>query len=152
MASGLLDTGFESIKYVRDNIEGEAYRILAEIQNIVIELNTNEQLFKGIDSKGQKLKPKYSRVRYARAKNTVNPLPGYGTPDLKLTGDFYRDFYLKAEPERKFSLFSSDEKAPKLQEKYGEDIFGLTADNEHKINFEEVLPRLIEWMLSNMKI
>lgn len=152
MSSGLLDTGFESIEYARNNIQDQALKILREIDEIVIGLNTEKQLFEGINSLGQKLKPSYRNERYKRAKNSVNPLPGLGTPDLKLTGGFYKDFYLIARDDGTFTTFSSNEKADKLKSKYGDSIFGLTKENEEKINLDELLPRLEKWLLKVIRI
>lgn len=147
----VLSKYYAQLDAIENGLEQEAYRILADVQDIITNLNTEGQLKLGIDSKGQKLKPKYSRVRYARAKNSVNPLPGLGTPDLKLTGSFYSNFYLTAK-NKEFELFSSDDKADKLQAKYGKDIFGLTVENNKIVNYEILLPRLLEWVLNQIKI
>lgn len=147
-SSGLLDEQLRSIEDVRRELDTQAKRIIAEIQDKIIDLNTKDQLFKGLDSKGQKLSPKYASVRYKRAKNSSNPLPGIGTPDLKLTGKFYSNFYLTAN-KGVFDIFSSDEKSDKLASKYGEDIFGLSVDNEGKIN-QEIYEELLKWILTKI--
>lgn len=148
MGSGLLDQQFERIEAIKRQLDDQALKIIAELQDKIVELNTKDQLFKGLDAKGQKLSPKYSRVRYARAKNSANPLPGLGTPDLKLTGKFYSDFFVTAK-NGEFELFSSDDKADGLEAKYGEDIFGLSLDNEGKIN-KQITEELFKWILSKM--
>lgn len=150
MRSGMLEGVFGSIEQTRRDLDREALRVIAEVQDIIVKYN-KDQLFEGLNAKGQKLSPKYSRVRYARAKNSMNPLPGMGTPDLKVTGKFYSGFYLTAK-NGKFDFFSSDEKAEKLEAKYGEDIFGLTKPNEDKVNFDEIYPKLLEWILNRVKI
>ena len=147
-----LTTHLKQLDKTAQNVEKEAYRIIAAAQKEITALNTNEQLYKkGIDAEGRKLKPDYSRVRYARAKHKFNPLPGYGTPDLKLTGSFYKQWYLVAR-NKQIEFFSSDAKADKLQDKYGENIFGLTSENERLLNEEILLPRLVEWLLKIWKI
>lgn len=136
---------------IDSGLEQEAYRILANVQDQVTELN-KAQLKQGLTPLGQKLSPKYRNIRYARAKNTVNPLPGFGTPDLKFTGRFQSNFYLTAS-NKKFDIFSSDAKTDKLIAKYGkENIFGLTIENNEIVNYEILLPKLMTWVLSKLKI
>jgi len=151
MGSGLLDTTFQSLKTVRNDLPEKALQIVAEVQDEIIKYNTEKQLMLGIDNQGRKLSPKYSRVRYARAKNSRNPLPGLGTPDLNLTGSFHSNFYLVMKG-NEFSFLSSDEKADKLTAKYGNSIFGLTEENEELVNLELIYPKLIEWILSQVKV
>lgn len=147
----VLDKYYRQIDTIDKGLEQEAYKILVEAEEIITALNTG-QLYEGKTPKGQKLTPKYSRVRYARAKNELNPLPGFGTPDLKVTGDFYSEFYLTAK-NQEFELHSSDFKTGFLEKKYGkENIFGLTVQNNKIVNYEIVLPRLMEWVLSKIKI
>lgn len=147
----VLQKYFNQLDTIEKGLEQEAYRILANVQDIITDLN-KEQLQEGKTPKGQKLKPDYSRVRYARAKQQQNPLPGFGTPDLKLTGKFYSEFYLTAK-NKEFTLYSSDFKTEFLVPKYGEEnIFGLTVENNKIVNYEILLPRLMEWVLKNLKI
>lgn len=147
----VLDKYYRQIDEIDKGLEQEAYKILAEVQEIITKLNT-DQLLEGKTPKGQKLEPEYSRERYKRVKNKLNPLPGYGTPDLKLKGDFHSEFYLTAK-NQEFELHSSDFKTPFLEKKYGKDnIFGLTVQNNKIVNYEILLPRLLEWVLSKIKI
>lgn len=154
--SGLLDSAINSIDVTLRSLDDQALRIVAEIQDKITDLN-KDQLMQGLDGTGQKLKPKYSRVRYARAKNSVNPLPGYGTPDLKLTGKYYTSLYVVANNDNTFEINSDrTEKgfdlAGHLEEKYGENHLLLTKENEDKINFEEIYPKLLEWILSQLQL
>ena len=146
----VLSKYYRKLDEVDRGLEQEAYRILANVQDQITQLN-KDQLQKGQNKKGQKLSPKYSRVRYARAKAKVNPLPGFGTPDLKLTGRFYSDFFITAK-NKEFTVFSSDEKADVLKSKYGEDIFGLTVENNRIVNYEILLPELLQWILQKLEI
>ncbi len=150
MASGLLDTALLSIERVRNDLPSQALRVLAETQQLIIDLNTKDQLQKGLDNQGNKITPSYRNARYARAKNSRNALPGLGTPDLNLTGSFQKNFYV-INRGKEFELFSSDKKASDLNIKY-DNIFGLTPDNEDKYNLEILLPRLTQWMLLTLKI
>lgn len=86
-------------------------------------VENKKQLFEGFDNTGEKIKRKYRSNKYARVKNQMNPLPGLGVPDLKVTGSFYNGIkvdyqsgVLTTEP--------SDSKGADLEEKYS-GIFGL---------------------------
>lgn len=147
--SGMLDEAFGSLRKIKGNLVQQAETIVAEVQDIILDYN-RDRLYKGENAQGQKIRPNYSRVKYARAKNQMNPLPGLGTPDLKVTGRFYAEFYLTAN-NGKFEIFSSDEKAKVLKAKYG-DIFGLTVEDERIVNFDEIYPRLLKWILMNLSI
>ncbi len=153
MNGGLFDKAVSSIQSIKADLVPQAYRILAELQDEIVRLNTQEQLFKGKDATGQKITPKYKRRRYAVAKNRMNPQPGMGTPDFKVTGAFYKGFYVKPIKDDKgsFEMDSSDDKTPFLVGRSGEKIFGLTTDNEGKIN-QETEERLLEWIISQINI
>lgn len=142
---------YTQLDNVGKGLEQEAYKIIANVQYQIVKLNT-DNLLKGLTPLGQKLKPSYSRERYKRAKNKLNPLPGIGTPDLKLTGDFHKSFYVVAKNEQ-FSLEASDDKTGLLSKKYGEkNIFGLTVEDNEIVNYELILPKLLEWVLSQLTV
>jgi hypothetical protein len=106
----------------------DAYSIAAEAadetKDNFVSLNA-EQMHKGLDSEGEKI-GEYRSELYAEQKHRINPLPGFGFVDLRLTGAFYEGMYMRVEGD---SLLegSEDEKAEGLEEKYGKAIFGLSA-------------------------
>lgn len=55
-----------------------------------------EQLIHGEDSLGNKL-PKYSSNSYSKKKAALNSLPGFGIPDLRVSGKLYGDMRVLAE-------------------------------------------------------
>jgi len=72
----------------------------------------------------------YANEEYADEKHSMNPLPGWGYPDLKLTGRFYKSFYAVLEGDN-IEIGAKDEKTGWLSEHYEEDrIFGLTEENK----------------------
>jgi len=126
-------------------VESEAHKIVYSLEQEIISLNQDKQLFeKGIDKKGVRLQP-YSSFTKAvkRQKGEV-----FNRTTLLDTGDFYENFYVYAR-DGKFGVFSTDAKTPLLTAKYGKDIFGLTLDNEKKIN-DKVLQQLIEWIFKRL--
>lgn len=86
------------------------------------EEENRKQLFEGQAKTGEITK-KYKNNKYARVKNEMNPLPGLGTPDLKVTGAFYRGIRVEVSGET-LNIKSTDSKGPDLEAKY-KDIFGL---------------------------
>ena len=94
----------------------------------IVFLNTDNQLFQGIDAKGKKLFPPYSRktIKIKRAK-------GQPTNRVTLldTGDFHNSFLIVYGNDF-FEITANDRKTKKLELKYGSDIFGLT-DNSLQI-------------------
>ena len=63
---------------------------------------------------------------YALMKHEMNPLPGLGIVDLKLTGAFYNAFYFDREA---LEVTSSDSKTETLKERFGKLLFKYTPDS-----------------------
>lgn len=82
------------------------------------------QLQHGEDSTGRKITPRYANRGYAALKNAENPKPGFGTPDLRYTGGFYRGIKTTVN-NRGVRTTGTDEKTPELQFKYGDEIIGI---------------------------
>jgi hypothetical protein len=106
-------------------VEKEILRIIKENEQAIIELNQNQLLLDGKDSKGKKL-PEYQSKRYKEQKRLINPA---GVTDLRLTGQFYDAFFIDTS-KLPIVIDSSDSKRNDLVKKYGKDIFGL--DEESK--------------------
>jgi hypothetical protein len=86
------------------------------------------QMSDGLNAEGDKI-GRYRNPAYARMKNSMNPKPGFGTPDLKLTGAFYKDIYTEVRGD-KLIIDSVNEKTQALAEKYSEKIFGLNKETK----------------------
>jgi len=76
----------------------------------------------------------------------MNPKPGFGTPDLKLSGDFQSSFILKKKG--KNYMFDATVKYKKYitpsRGDYGYDnVLGLTDKNEKEANKEIIYPELM---------
>lgn len=97
----------------------------------IIALNKS-QLQQGKTTKGAKIKPKYKRERYARAKNRQNPLAGKGTPDLFFSGRFYK-LFITILQNRLWEVTSLSPLTAQLKFKY-KDIMGLNRKNTQTIN------------------
>jgi hypothetical protein len=88
-----------------------------------------EQQYAGKEATGQEITPAYARL-------TVQIKKAKGQPadrvTLKDTGAFYRQQYTAFQNDH-FEIKSRNGKTPKLLEKYGENIFGLTAGNKARL-------------------
>jgi hypothetical protein len=80
-------------------------------------------MHKGLNAHGEPL-GQYQNEVYAEMKHSMNPLPGFGVPDLRLTGAFYRATSVTVSGQSVITN-SSDSKSAELQAKYGKEIFGL---------------------------
>lgn len=99
-----------------------------EFQRLVGFLNTEQQLYLGIDSKGESLgEYSDSTIAYKKRKNQV-----VDRVTLKDTGDFYSDFDIIPQ-EDGFLITNVNEKALILIDKYGNNIFGLVDENLQKV-------------------
>ncbi len=74
----------------------------------------------------------YASFLYQRQKLAQNPLAG-GTVDLILTGALSGDLTVFPLAGGNFSIFSKDEKAISIADKYGLDVYGLTKEEEEMI-------------------
>lgn len=101
-------------------------------------LNTG-QMYEGLDGTGQKILPQYKSPQYAREKNYMNPLPGYGYPDAHLTGAFYRGYRLTVEGDE-LVKDSNVDYADKLFEKYDNELGQLDEENHEKYIDEALAP------------
>ena len=94
----------------------------------LLDLNRS-QLIIGQKSDGQAITPKYS-TNYAKRKKGSRSSP---TPDLKVTGKFYRSFQTKL-TEKQIEIEGTRESkgfdvAEHLEKRYSEDIYGLTENH-----------------------
>lgn len=115
----------------RLDLRAEVPVIVENTEEQVLDLNREQLLLHGTDSEG-KLLQEYRSAAYARKKNRQNPNPGYGNPDLHLTGYFHSTFALKDITPKTFRITATDSITGKLTEKYGENIFGLSKDSTRR--------------------
>lgn len=120
----------EFAKGVRSiNMRAEIPRIMETTGKELVAYN-HDQLQHGILSTGEDIRPYYSDFAYADKKHQQNSKAGFRHPDLKDKGNFYKQFQVSAGFTGIYTIESRDFKAPKLEEKYGKFIFGLTKQNK----------------------
>lgn len=100
-----------------------------EIKEYVIFLNTDEQLFQGIDSEGISLKSiggDYSDFTKDLKQQKGQPIDRVTLLD---TGDFYDTFSVEALRDAIIINANTIKEGNDLQDRWGNDLVGLTADN-----------------------
>ena len=133
----------------RLNVMTELDLILTELQKVIIGMN-QEQLSLGYDANKEQLQD-YATESYAGFKiDVVGSRAPLGTPDLKLTGDFYDGFKIILS-ETTITITSEDIKTLNLEGKYG-DIFGLTDDFLSQLANQYIFPLLIQRIKQYFKV
>jgi hypothetical protein len=114
--------------------------IFIERKDDIIHYNTDVQLYaKGIGSDGKKLEPMYKPSTIAMKKR-LNLPSGHVT--LFQKGKFYAGEDIDA-TESEATFVNYDPKFPKLAEKYGDKILGLTPENWRIVNNEIIAPGVL---------
>lgn len=124
--------------------------IIEDHEDIITGYN-KDQLKHGYTFNSEKVNPLYGSLFYALEKNKQNPLAGYGTPDLFLTGAFYRGFFISITG-KSFIISSSDKKTESLVDKYGMDIFGLSSGSIAMYIKSDFFPELKKFIESTYKL
>jgi len=105
-------------------------------------LNKTQLYNYGVGSDGIKLTT-YKSKYYAKEKSYDNPRPGFGIPDLFVTGAFYNGIGVVIN-KKTFITDSTDVKASRLELLYGSHIYGLTAQNKTIYATQTLLPVLLK--------
>jgi hypothetical protein len=130
----------EYIAHLRKvNTEEVILEVLRDQQHTILDLNIEQQMG-GLNSAGEILGT-YAEGPYKVFKESLNPAAD-GNVDLRLTGSFHNSFYIEAE---RFPVYirARDSKEPKLVERYGEEIFGLTEENKG-VARDQLKPYIVE--------
>lgn len=148
MPSRELQPYFKQLARLKTGAADQAYKIVATLQSEIIHFIQDRQLLdKGIDGKGRFLGT-YAPYTIALKKQKGEI---YTHTTLLDTGDFYEGFYVIGKYGN-IHIFSTDQKAEDLVERYGPDIFTLTVDHSQIVNETLILPKLVEWLLNSIEI
>jgi len=116
-----------------------------DFKELVIELNTNNQLFEGIDSNGVTLSSiggKYADVTIAFKRSNSQP---FDRVTLKDTGAFYESFNVRYEMGGIVIDADTIKEGDDLRERWGNDILGLTDESIEKLVFF-LVPLIVEFI------
>ena len=93
------------------------------------------QIYGGIDGEGNKIHPKYHGKSYSVKKALLNPKPGYGVPDMFLSGALYKGMGLVIVNKDKFDFRSNVTYFSKLENYYqknGSTVFKLSQKSKNE--------------------
>lgn len=146
MATTVFDY-MQKIDKVIEALPNETERIILSNSEKILDLNRDAQLYeKGITSEGNLLFPPYANITRQIKANKLQPINRVTLFD---TGDFYRGFDIRINYPI-FSIYSTDQKSSDLMDKYGSDIFGLTVENQRKVNYEILKPEIDAFIKKNL--
>jgi len=127
------------LKNVIDDFDSITDKVLDDNKQAYADENTRVLFNEGVDSQGNKL-PEYSETTKRIKAKKGQPT---NRMTLKDTGDFHKGFFARISS-GKMTISSKDDKTNELTERYGQDIFGLQADDRRLVSREMVLPELIK--------
>lgn len=111
-------------------VDMDTLKELAVEENSVTIAKLNaDQMLEGLTAEAKPIRPKYTPTYLKRKRRMGYSLDG--TPDLKYTGAFQGDMDTLVN-RGEYNVTSYDEKANMLRNRYGAEIFGLSADNIEK--------------------
>lgn len=115
-------------------------KALRDEENFILELNTDEQLYKGISRDGAKISPDYTPY-------TISVKQSKGQPTNRVTlkdeGKFYGSFYIEFS-ETGFEIKAGDVKYLSLSYKYGDNLLGLSNENLEIVKDLIIKPTIIQ--------
>lgn len=127
-------------------IDRVVVQTLKDSEKLVLDLN-RDQLLRGKNNKGLQV-GKYRNQSYSKYKKRLNPRAN-GNVDLKLTGRFQREFYLRTDPVVR--VWSRDLKVDPLVRKYGSSIFGLSPQS-NKALARVIVPKVLKKLKQRIKL
>jgi hypothetical protein len=144
-----VDEYLDNAKFVSDNLQSEVSAIVYANEVEIINLNTEEQLFKrGIGIDGSIL-GQYKTNSYPEIGSSLRGYPknrGDKYNFLK-TGTLFNDINIELNG-YKLTITNSDSgnKISSLLRLTGQDFIGLTEENQQRLNYEIIKPKLDEFI------
>lgn len=133
-----------TVQTVERNLSDGTYirKALEQNQEKIVELNVEQLYDYGINSLGIRIDTyaPYSPYTVYIKKEKGQP---YDRVTLRDTGDFHSSFEVIFNP-ASFYITATDSKTQELIDRYGENIFGLTAENRTEFTKEYVVPEVIK--------
>lgn len=149
---GTIKEVYDKVNRVRQYLPDQVDTIVAQLADKILELNTEGQLFKGIDNRGDNIgvyKPLTQELSQGITgkgypKNAGDPFNMYASGELFRSIDAIfknneLEFYSKL-PNHPFLLKYPDPLS----------LLGLTPEHQHELNYEMILPKLRQWVIQAM--
>lgn len=113
-----------------------------------IDVAIQVQLYQGQLSTGEQITPKYVSNYYSNKKERLNGAPGYGVPDLKVSGAYYKGIGV-AVKEREYDIESN---VPYAQSdsitQYGDNLLRLSEPNMVQYAENTLFPAIADYIRS----
>ena len=149
---GTIKEIYNKVNKVKQYLPDQVETIVAQLAEKILELNTEGQLFQGIDNRGDNIgvyKPiteQMSRGITGKGypKNAGDPFNMYASGELfKSIDAIFKnnqlEFYSKI-PNHPFLMKYPDPLS----------LLGLTPEHQHELNYEMILPKLRQWVIKAM--
>lgn len=133
-------------------------KLREDLPDIILENGTamaelvEGQLQQGKTAASVSITPSYANQYYAKKKFTMNSLPGYGIPDLKLTGDYYQGIGVAIKSEDEYDIESDVDYAGKLNEQYGDETLALSEESKQVYCDDTLGPAIANYILEKTGI
>jgi hypothetical protein len=137
MSLARLDAIAKALKSLPQVLERTVGEVVAD-NAYVLELDNLQQLEAGLDAEGQRIEPPYTGTTREIKKQKGQPTDRV---TLKDKGDFYRGIVAKVRAQD-VGLEGTDSKTQELQEKYGQNIIGLSDEAVDAFREDYVRPEL----------
>ncbi|MCB0376144.1 MAG: hypothetical protein KDD04_09525 [Sinomicrobium sp.] len=124
-----VDALIKRLQYAEDNFESFALDEVQANSGPVLDINRLDQLYRGMDAKGQAITPDYTAVTKFIKRANGQPTDRV---TLKDTGAYYDSFRLVVK-KSDFEVVTTDRKTKKLEKKYGDDLRGIDRSNYPKL-------------------
>lgn len=150
--AGAFNSGifFKTMATIDDLLEKwERYDVLSTVRQSII--NTKEdllevqrlQMLEGKNSDGEEI-GEYKSEKYALKKYEINPVPGLGVPDLRLTGEWQGELDVEVGSDTVTIKAPENEKTPRLIELFGLQILGLNQESSAVYSVQYLQPEFIK--------
>lgn len=146
---------YERANLAHNRLPDQVETIVNQLSDKILELNTEGQLFKGVDNEGNNI------GRYKRATEQITQgISGKGYPkkagesfNLYATGSLFKsiDAIFK---DNQLDFFTTQPNHPFFQKnpRQALKLMGLTPENQHKLNYEMIKPLLVQWIKKSLKL
>lgn len=133
--------GLEMIEMLEAlNVKDICIETSMESEDQMIEANA-DQLSQGIRRDGSDIEPPYTQFTIFEKEKKSGLAAITDVVTLFDTGSHYAKLFAKTYPDGTLEHGSKDEKSEDLQEKYGDDIYGLTEESKEALIEDYIEPR-----------
>lgn len=151
---GTIKSVYDKVHFAYRYLPDEIDSIVMRLSTQILDLNREDQLFEGMLNDGKSL-PKYS----ALTQDITQGMTGKGYPKRKgelfnmyATGALFKSIDAIYTQEQ-LIFKTTDPNHPFLKQKpdLAKKLFGLTKENQQKLNYQLILPMIRKWVQSTMK-